>query len=229
MTRGKAKKNDLRRRAAAAGTNYTTALRQFASPPSDPNWPCPNGCTEPHTPGWRFPRCAAQLLFVGRRGDERCSDGCLSEELANREANPKLWIDLADSAMGRCHRCGFAVCFSCGTTPVDDDGSGMVLCGPCEEREVNAYWRAERDRAAHSAGGSVSAWEVEFSLPDEFPTVREVRVFLRDDDMADAGPGEGPTIEAITDALRRQELGTEQEPYKGPLMMSGLVRPFPIH
>lgn len=87
----------------------------------------PCGCTEPHDPGHRFPRCA--VVTPETEADVRCHDGCISREKAHQEANPGLFLDLADSAMTTCIRCAFPVCLVCQTAPVARD---LDMCGLCE-------------------------------------------------------------------------------------------------
>ena len=72
-----------------------------SSPQTAQNWPCPNGCTDPagHDPRHRYTRCT--VFPPGRPAgpDGRCAEGCESKDLALRRANPRLHLDLADSAV----------------------------------------------------------------------------------------------------------------------------------
>lgn len=94
------------------------------------NWPCPNGCTEPldHNPRHRMTRCTVYPPRRESGPDGRCVGGCESTERAMKRANPKLWFDLADSAMTRCYHCGEAVCLVCQRAPVDSD---LMFCDQC--------------------------------------------------------------------------------------------------
>lgn len=94
------------------------------------NWPCPNGCNDPadHSPLHRYTRCT---VFPPRREagpNGRCFDGCESKERAMRRANPRLWFDLADSAMTICYHCGEPVCVRCQRVAVDID---LEICDQC--------------------------------------------------------------------------------------------------
>lgn len=132
MTADKALKQAVRRIARLTGQNYTTVLRIAQAPRRDPNWPCPNGCTEPHDLGEygdRPPRCFVPVRET--RANEPCPDGCLSLERAVEQANPRLRFassHLRDSACTSCHRCGGFVCVQCQTTPVEDS---FGYCDPC--------------------------------------------------------------------------------------------------
>lgn len=98
-------------------------------------WPCPNGCTDPkaHDPLYRYTRCT---VFPQRRdvpAGERCAEGCQSTESALRAANPRLYLDLADSAMMTCYHCGESVCVACQREPVE---GSLMLCDACGRREA---------------------------------------------------------------------------------------------
>jgi hypothetical protein len=95
----------------------------------DPNWPCPNGCTEPHELGRRYTRCTVFPPAHEPPKEERCPPGqCESTERAISSANPKLFFDLADSARICCYHCQEPVCVSCQVAQVDE----MVgICDAC--------------------------------------------------------------------------------------------------
>jgi hypothetical protein len=95
----------------------------------DPNWPCPNGCTEPHELARRYTRCTVFPPLHPVADGQRCPPGqCESVERAIRRANPKLFFDLADSAMSCCYHWQESVCVSCQTAPVDDT---VAICCAC--------------------------------------------------------------------------------------------------
>jgi hypothetical protein len=60
--------------------------------------------------------------------DGRCIGGCESIELAARRANPRLNLDLADSAMFTCNGCQRDVCLECQTAPVE---GALMFCDSC--------------------------------------------------------------------------------------------------
>ena len=100
------------------------------------NWPCPNGCTDPldHNPLHRYTRCTVFPRSREPGPDGRCVEGCESTERAMSRANPRLWFDLADSAMTTCYHCGQAVCVSCQHVPVD---TVLAICDQCYEPIVD--------------------------------------------------------------------------------------------
>jgi hypothetical protein len=97
------------------------------------NWSCPNGCTDPRDHAGRYPRCAVHPPLPSKHVDEitgRCLDGCESVERVMRRANPRLHLDLANSAMTTCYYCSETVCASCQQVPVDID---LSFCERCDE------------------------------------------------------------------------------------------------
>lgn len=103
--------------------------------------PCPN-CGNRHDPMYSIPPCAVTPEGLRERfgpPGPRCADGCcLSEDRARHAYNPKLSLDLADSAMSYCYRCGLPVCISCQATPVPDDGGPLQFCARCDA-EIATY------------------------------------------------------------------------------------------
>jgi hypothetical protein len=96
----------------------------------DPNWPCPNGCGEPHDLLYAWPRCTVRPQRHEVPPGERCTDRqCEAEERVIRNANPGLFIDLSDGAMMSCYHCHHAVCMACQQVPVDDYAD---TCDSCE-------------------------------------------------------------------------------------------------
>ena len=96
------------------------------------NWPCPNGCTEPrdHDPRRGAPKCVVYPEGRVLGPDGRCAEGCESIERAMDRANPRLFLDLADSALTTCFGCGEPVCIQCQSAPVEED---LAFCGTCEQ------------------------------------------------------------------------------------------------
>lgn len=78
------------------------------TPSAARNWPCPNGCTDPvdHDPLRGSPTCTVYPPRLAPGSDGRCIDGCESTDAAIHRANPKMYFDLADSAMMTCYHCG---------------------------------------------------------------------------------------------------------------------------
>ena len=66
------------------------------------------------------------------RPDGRYMDHCESTELAMQRAIPRLWLDLADSAMMTCYHCGRMVCIQCQKAPVEDL---LAFCEACDQSE----------------------------------------------------------------------------------------------
>lgn len=114
------------------GTASESCFTCTPVPKNLPNWPCPNGCTEPrdHDPRRRTPTCAVYPPGRPVGPDGRCVERCESTESAMRRANPKLWLDLADSAMMTCYHCGESVCVQCQSAPVEGSPG---LCEACEQ------------------------------------------------------------------------------------------------
>jgi hypothetical protein len=107
----------------------TTCTPAHVRAAHDPNWPCPNGCTEPHELVRRFPRCTVFPPLRANSYEERCPPGeCESKERAIRCANPKLFFDLADSASMYCYHCAEPICASCHRAPVEQ---APGICGDC--------------------------------------------------------------------------------------------------
>lgn len=119
-------------------------------------WPCPNGCTDPedHAPRLRYRRCTVFPPRHDLNGHQRCpgqgEGGCESRERVLRAANPRLDLDLPDSAIGTCYHCGLNVCPRCQTEPVEGP---RMLCAGCgkegwrefdEARASEAQWRASQ-------------------------------------------------------------------------------------
>ncbi|WP_439660596.1 hypothetical protein ACSHWB_03225 [Lentzea sp. HUAS TT2] len=99
------------------------------------NWPCPIGCSNPldHNPMHRYTKCTVfpDPREPGNTG--RCIEACESKELAMTRANPKLWFDLADSAVTTCYHCGESVCVICQRAAVERD---LTCCSRCSDEAL---------------------------------------------------------------------------------------------
>lgn len=94
-----------------------------------PNWPCPNGCTDPHPRLARYTPCTVFPPLRELAEEERCPVGeCVSTELAIHQANPRLFFDLADSASMYCYHCHAPVCMACQKVALANEFS---LCERC--------------------------------------------------------------------------------------------------
>ncbi|MBF6089459.1 hypothetical protein [Nocardia cyriacigeorgica] len=126
-------------RACEHGRRPRTCMK--CSPPK--SWSCPNGCTEPHDPLARYPRCTVFPPHREVPEGERCPEGtCESTERALKRANPGLFLDLADSASMTCYHCYNSVCVNCERNPVDGP---LTFCDPCAEAEVHNLQMLDAD------------------------------------------------------------------------------------
>jgi hypothetical protein len=93
----------------------------------DPNWPCPNGCGEPHNLVSTYPQCAIHPPRHDVPDGAHCPPGqCESAGQAIHAANPRLFLDLPDSTLMTCYHCRGTLCGDCRRTSADDFGT-------CEE------------------------------------------------------------------------------------------------
>lgn len=107
----------------------------LCTPSAARSWPCPNGCVDirKHDPRYGEPTCTVYPPRNEVAANGTCVGDCESRERAMNRANPKLYLNLADSAMMTCYHCGGDVCTICQQTAVEHS---MSVCESCEPMEA---------------------------------------------------------------------------------------------